>query len=241
MNMKKTIEILVPAACSVAPGSAWADESTIKKSGTVIPALIRATAEELCETLGSPRRVRIGPEVRFRRGGVQFLVVLDFENDDVDINFQAIKREVEARLSSIVELEDVAEGHVAASGKADEILEGGRSPTTGIADVSAEPGVELDVDMEIKAAAQGEEEHSAQVLIPIDLASEESLMLDEVAETCERVTGCSLAGHGFPMALIRSAAGSEAFAVGRNLSGEMYGVHVKSGGLWMLEKVTITE
>lgn len=270
--MKKTIEVVVPASCSFAPGSAWADELTFRKSGAVIPALIRSVAARYCGALGSPCRVRVGPEVWLRTGSVQFLVALYFEEDDADINLEALKKALEAKVAGVLAKKDEVEDHLGANENAGNGFEDVKPPATEIANLASERDVIHGVDAAINEASEGvsaarppfpqpdveqdygaalarrlidrpqvvEQEQSGQLLAPIELPSDDDPMLEEVAETCERVVGASLVGHGFPLALVRSTEGSKAFPPGRNLSSEMPGVHIKTGGLWILGKVTIT-
>lgn len=270
--MKKTIDIVVPATCSVAPGSAWADEPTIKKSGAVIPALIRSTAAQLCEALGNPCHVRVGPEVWLRTGGVKYLVVLYFQEDG-DINLEALKKTLEAKVAGVLAEKDRVEDHLAANENAGNGFEDVKPPASEIASLVSERDLVHGVDAVINEATEGmsaarppvphlgvdkpdeaalakrpierpqvvEQEQSSQVLVPIEPTSDDDPMLDEVAEACERVVGASLVGHGFPLAVVRSTEGSKAFPPGRNLSSEMSGAHVKTGGLWILEKITVTE
>lgn len=239
--MRKIIEVVIPATCSVAPGSTWADEPTFKKSGAVIPALIRSTAMRLCEGLGNPCRVRVGPEVRFKKGRVQFLVVIDFKDDGVDIDIHALKNALEANFSGVLELENGVEDHVALSGNAVNVPEDRTPSATETAEFAERRNVELSANAAINAASKDEKESPDQVLVRMDLQSGDDLMHEEVVETCEKIVGASLVGQGFPLALIRSAAGSKAFPAGKNLSSEMVGVHIKAGDLRILEKVTITK
>lgn len=271
--MKKTIKVVVPATCSVVPGSAWADELTFRKSGAVIPALIRSVAARYCGALGSRCRVRVGPEVRLRTGSVQFLVALHFEEDDADINLEALRKALEAEVAGVLAQKEAVGDHSDTSENAGNGFGDGKPSAAEIANMANERDVVRGVDAVINEALEGvsaarlpfpqlgidqadeaalarrlinrpqvgEQEQSGQVLFPIELDSDDGPMREEVAETCEKVVAASLVGHGFPLALVRSTQGSKAFPAGRNLSGEMSGVHIKAGGLWILEKVTVTE